>query len=311
MSSTETPSATESPSIEPEVVTPPAEAGDQQPPALVPTSGKAPMVVSERGVQLRSFAELWRFAQMCVQGGAAPKGMKTVGQVAVAIQAGMEAGLSPMHALQAIVVINGNVSWKGQSALGLIRSDPRCKYIRAWSEGKGDDMKGVCVSYRIGDAKEERTEFTVEQAKTAELWKKRGRDGEATPWITYPDRQLMWRAVGFHAKDWWSEVLGGFPIAEEAQDYPDREPARVIASSPPPSTPDPLLLDPAPSAPTPTPTSDPALSEDFVLVPPAAKPPQEVRDCSHPAIPPSRLKPGKTMVCPDCGEELTGDPLNP
>jgi hypothetical protein len=310
MSSTEA-AAPETPAVEPEVVTPPAEASDQQPPALVPASGKAPMVVSDRGVQLRSFAELWRFAQMALQGGAAPKGMKTVGQVAVAIQTGMEAGLTPMHALQAIVVINGNTSWKGQSALGLIRSNPRCKYIRAWSEGKGDDMKGVCVSLRAGAPKEERTEFTVEQAKTAELWKKRGREGEPTPWITYPDRQLMWRAVGFHAKDHWSEVLGGFPIAEEAQDYPDREPVRVVSSSPPPSTPDPLLVDAVVVDVVTAPTGDPALAEDFVLVPPTEKPKAIVKDCPHPAIPPSRLKPGKTMVCVDCGTELTGDPIQP
>jgi hypothetical protein len=241
MSSTEP----EAPAVEPEVVAPPApaEVADQQPPALVPTSGKAPMVVSDRGVQLRSFAELWRFAQMCLQGGAAPKGMKTIGQVAVAIQTGMEAGLTPMHSLQAVVVINGNTSWRGQSAVGLIRADPRCKYIRHWTEGKGEDMKGVCVSRRVGADREEKTEFTVANARTAKLWGRTGRDGDDTPWVTYPDRQLMWRAVGFHGKDHWSDVLGGFPIAEEAQDYPVREDVTVRQTLPPPS-PDPLLAEP-------------------------------------------------------------------
>jgi hypothetical protein len=224
------------------------EAAKAEPPALVATSGKAPMVMSERGVQLRSFAELWRFAQTALAGGVAPKGMTSVGQVALAIQTGMEAGLTPMHALQAIVVINGNTSWRGQSAVGLIRAHPLCKYVRHWSEGKGDEMKGVCVSLRAGASREERTEFTVAQARTAGLWGKVGRKGEPTPWVTYPDRQLMWRAVGFHAKDQWADVLGGFPIDEEAQDYPAREVPGVRESLPPPSSPDPLLAGAAPAA---------------------------------------------------------------
>lgn len=224
------------------------EASKAEPPALVATSGKAPMVMSERGVQLRSFAELWRFAQTALAGGVAPKGMTSVGQVALAIQTGMEAGLTPMHSLQAVVVINGNTSWRGQAAVGLIRADARCKYIRHWSEGKGEEMKGVCVSLRSGASREEKTEFTVAQARTAGLWQKKGRKGEDTPWITYPDRQLMWRAVGFHGKDHWADVLGGFPIAEEAQDYPAREDVHVRASLPPPSSPDPLLAGEAPAA---------------------------------------------------------------
>jgi hypothetical protein len=179
---------------------------------------------------------------MALEGGAAPKGMQKIGQVAVAIQAGMEAGLTPMHALQAIIVINGNTSWRGQSAVGLIRADPRCKYIRHWSESTDGQMKGVCVSLRIGANREERSEFTIEDARTAKLWGKEG------PWTQYPGRQLMWRAVGFHAKDHWSDVLGGFPIAEEAQDYPVREDVNVRASIPPPTSPDPLLAEPTPAA---------------------------------------------------------------
>jgi len=224
------------------------EAAKAEPPALVETKGKSPMVMSDRGVQLRSFAELWRFAQTALAGAVAPKGMTSVGQVALAIQTGMEAGLTPMHSLQSVVVINGNTSWRGQAAVGLIRADPRCKYIRHWSEGTGDAMKGVCVSLRVGATREERTEFGVAAAKTAGLWGKTGRKGEPTPWVTYPDRQLMWRAVGFHAKDHWSEVLGGFPIAEEAQDYPPREDVAVRASLPPPTSPDPLLAEPPPAA---------------------------------------------------------------
>ena len=39
------------------------------------------------------------------------------------------------------------------------------------------------------------------------------------PWVTNPDRMLGWRALGFHLADYWSEVLNGMPIAENAEDY--------------------------------------------------------------------------------------------
>jgi hypothetical protein len=202
---------------------------------------------------------------MVVQSGAVPKGVKNVGQAATAIQAGMEAGLTPMAALQAIVVINGVTSWRGQAALGLIRSKPFCKYIRAWTEGQGKAMKGVCVSQRVGAQREERTEFTIEQAIKAELWGKEG------PWQQYPDRQLMWRAVGFHGKDHWSDVLLNFPIAEEAMDYPAREEAPVRQSLPPPASPDPLLAELVGEAkPEPLPISHPD-----------AEPPDEVLAYQH------------------------------
>jgi hypothetical protein len=241
-------------------------ADQQQPPALVPSSPKAPMVMSDRGIQLRSFAELWRFAQMVVASRAVPKGMN-VGQAATAIQSGMEAGLTPMAALQAIVVINGVSSWRGQAALGLIRSKPFCRYIRAWSEGEGRQMRGVCVSRRAGADREERTDFTVEQAIKAELW---GKDG---PWQQYPDRQLMWRAVGFHGKDHWSDVLLGFPIAEEAMDFVQlRDEPKVRESLPPPSSPDPLLADLQPA---------PAKAEPLPISHPDAEPPDEALAYQH------------------------------
>lgn len=235
-----------------EIIPPPQDAAPTEqtpaaPQALVPSAPRAvatrePMAVGERGIMIRSFEDLQRFAKMALESGAVPKGMETIGQVAVAIQAGMEAGLTPMNALQAIVVINGVTSWRGQSAVGLVRAHPLCLYIRHWTEGEGDEMRGVCVSARRGAGREERSEFTVRQAKKAGLWNKKG------PWTEYADRQVMWRAVGFHCKDHWSDVLGGFPIAEEAMDIPQAavvRPAPALSSPPsaPPLSPDPLLTE--------------------------------------------------------------------
>ena len=83
-------------------------------------------------------------------------------------------------------------------------------------------------------------QFTYKEARRAGLINKAG------PWKEYPQRQFMWRAVGFLAKDKFSDVLGNFPIDEEARDYKPIEkdkpsPITSRPEHPPPSKPDSLL----------------------------------------------------------------------
>lgn len=196
--------------------------------------------IGERGVMLRNLDDLIRFARLAVQSGAAPKSM-TEGAAAMAIQAGLERGLGPLGGLQQAVVINGILSWRGQAAAALIRNSPACKpgTLRFWVEGEGDLRKGVAVAWRVDYAEADRREFAVADARLAGLWGKEG------PWRTYPGRQLMWRALGFLARDVFSDVLGGFPLAEEAQDFEGSPasspmPAARAAMLPPP-VPDPLF----------------------------------------------------------------------
>lgn len=213
-------------------------AADAQPP---PPSKEARMMINvgERGIELRSLDDLLRFAGMAVASGVAPKGMQA-GAAAIAIQAGLERGLGLLGGLQQAVVINGVLSWRGQGAYALIQNSPACKpgTLKAWTEGGGDNMRGVAVAWRTGYAEPSRSEFSVKDAKTAGLW---GKDG---PWKQYPTRQLKWRALGFLARDIFPDVLGGFPLAEEAADYEvNITPAKStpIAELPPPAAPDPLV----------------------------------------------------------------------
>lgn len=214
-----------------------------------PVRGAAALTeVGERGVLLKNLDELIRFARMAVASGLAPKGMNEQA-AALCVQAGMERGMGPLGGLQTLVAINGNLSWRGQAAYALIQNSSACKRgsLRFWGEGEGDNMMGVAVAQRVGYSEPERREFTVEDAKRAKLWQKRGRDGQDTPWVTYPKRMLAWRALGLLARDVFPDVLGGFPLAEEAQDFEERipsgkgeTPATRAAMLPPPAA-DPLL----------------------------------------------------------------------
>jgi hypothetical protein len=69
---------------------------------------------------------------------------------------------------------------------------------------------------------------------------KKSRDGKPGPWCQYPKRMLMWRAIGFHMDDHFSDVMMGFHIAEALDDYPEE---RVVTTMEPLDEPakDPLL----------------------------------------------------------------------
>ncbi len=204
-----------------------------------PKRGAAALVqVGERGVMLRSLDDLLRFARMAVQGGAAPKGMSE-GAAAIAIQAGLERGLGPLGGLQNVVVVNGVASWRGQGAFALIQNSGVCRpgTLRFGTEGEGDQMVGWAQAHRVGYAQPDRKTFSVKDARQARLW------GKAGPWQEYPARMLAWRALGLLARDVFPDVLGGFPLAEEAEDFgASAPPARVErVSLPAPTTPDPLM----------------------------------------------------------------------
>jgi hypothetical protein len=211
---------------------------------------RAMISVEERGLVIRSFEDLQRFAKMVLEANAAPKGIDTIGKVSVAIQMGMERGLPPLGGLRMVYFVNGLPSWRGEAAVALVRQSGLCLSYRAFVDGEGEARRGVCVTHRQGDPNPVRTEFSVKDAMKAGLWKKDG------PWQSYPDRQLKWRAIGFNLKDQFPDVLGGFPIAEEALDIPaakgEAEPDRPALAAPP-SGPDPLLAQlaaaPAPAVP--------------------------------------------------------------
>lgn len=213
---------------------PPPEAGAGKEISIIKTD------IARGGIMLRNLEDLQRFARLAVSGGAAPQGM-TEGQAVIAIQAGLERGLGPLGGLQQAVVINGTLSWRGQAALALIRNSGVCHQgtLKLGCSGEGDNRIGWCAAHRVGYDEPDRREFSVKDAKEARLWTKQG------PWQEHRSRQLMWRAVGFIARDYFSDVLGGFPLAEEAADYKpiaqDKPPITAKAELPPPAAPDPLL----------------------------------------------------------------------
>lgn len=189
--------------------------------AVTTTQGHAP------AIQINSFSELMRFADIAASSGMVPKDY--VGKPAailIAVQMGSELGLAPMQSMQNIAVINGRPSVWGDALLGLVKASPVCDDVLETLEGEGDRMTAICVAKRKGKSPVE-ARFSVQDAKDAALWTKQG------PWKQYPKRMLQMRARGFALRDAFPDVLRGLITAEEAADIPQDDFRKSVSNQGP------------------------------------------------------------------------------
>lgn len=154
-------------------------------------------------------------AVMIAQSGMAPKGMERPETIAVAIIAGMEAGLTPMESVNSIAVINGRPSMWGDAVLGLVMGSGLVEDISEDFRGQGDQLEAVCTVKRKNLGSATVRTFSVQDAQTAGLWGKQG------PWRQYPKRMLQLRARSFALRDAFPDVLHGIHVREEVRDYQD------------------------------------------------------------------------------------------
>ena len=145
------------------------------------------------------------------------------GNVLLAVQMGLELGLSPMQALRTIAVINGRATMWGDGLLAIVQSSANYEWH---DESESSDVAGVCIIKRKGH-EAYRVEFTVEDAKRAELL------GKAGPWTQYQPRMLQLRARGFAIRDKFADALYGLIQAEEALDIVDITPPGQPETQPP------------------------------------------------------------------------------
>lgn len=170
----------------------------------------------------QNYGELERWAGKVASTDFVPKEYRgKPNDVLICAQYAQEIGLGIIEGLRSIAVINGKPSVYGDGLLALCMSSPVCEYVKESPilDGAGNITGYVCEAKRKGhDAKFAR--FTIDEAKKAKLWEKRGSGGQDTPWITYPQRMLQMRARGFALRDAFPDVLKGLITREEAQDYP-------------------------------------------------------------------------------------------
>lgn len=155
--------------------------------------------------------QAFRIAQALAHSGMTPNGFKTPETCFVAIMAGAELGLPPFQSLQSFAIINNRPTLWGDALVAVVRTNGF--KLREWYEGEGDTLTAYCEVVRPDNGDTAEGEFSVDDAKTAGLWKKSG------PWTSNPKRMLKMRARAFAIRDGAADVLRGFQIREEVEDY--------------------------------------------------------------------------------------------
>jgi len=163
----------------------------------------------------RNLSEAMEFAKMISQSNFCPSSMQgKPADILMALQMGAEIGLNPMQAIQNICVINGKPALWGDALLAVAINSPNYVSHEEWVEGSIEEknLTAFCKVIRK-NSPEHISKFSMDDAKTAQLWGKRG------PWSQYPSRMLQMRARAFALRDKFGDALRGMQSAEEVRDY--------------------------------------------------------------------------------------------
>ncbi len=166
-----------------------------------------------------NFEHYFRIANMMSKSDMVPKAYKDKPQdVLIAMEMGVSLGLGPLQAIQNIAVINGKPGLYSDGMLSVCSGRPDFENMK--EEPIMNDA-GKVIGYRCTVMRRNRE--PVVQTFTEDDAKKAGLLGKQGPWSTYPTRMLQMRARGFALRDSFADALGGVKMAEELQDYEEKD----------------------------------------------------------------------------------------
>lgn len=174
---------------------------------------KSIIPLGARGLQLTTFDELFRFSEFVIKAGFTPRGLETKEKVFLALQYGMELGLSPMITLQNSMVVNNRPAIYGELVIGQIQTHPHFEDMRTEYTGEGEDYTCTVTLIRRGVTPSVGT-FSLREAAEADLL---NNPSKKDTWGKYKKRMLFWRAFS-RAKIIFSDVLKGVKLPHEIED---------------------------------------------------------------------------------------------
>lgn len=191
----------------------------------------------------QKLSEFWRIADAFVAAGLVPDGFlvkrndkgievkswengfvdakATTSRLFIAIMKGDEIGLSPVTAVQNIMVVNNRPTLWGDALVGICLKSGKVEYMRDMAEGLwADGTYNHTYEIKRRDQSEPFTRsFSQKDAKDAGLLTKKG------PWTSgYGPRMCFQRARAWALRDAFSDMLMGLGVTEELQDMAPEKP---------------------------------------------------------------------------------------
>lgn len=163
-----------------------------------------------------SFDDQMRMAEVMAKSGLLPKALDTKEKVFIALQWGVELGLTPMAAATNIAVINGKPTLSADIMHAIVRNNP--EYAGAEWKQQDEQAAEVLVKRKNANMTETfRGYYDIEMAKRANLLSKEN-------WRAYPARMLKHRALSFALRDAFPDVLAGLYSPDDLSG--DNQPAQ-------------------------------------------------------------------------------------
>lgn len=192
--------------------------------AIAPVPGEG---LQSTRYEPRNLEDAFRLAQLVIESGIAPSGVRNKEQAFIILATGAELGLTAMQALRTINIIKGKPVMAADLMKALCVRSPQCVFFRRVKmrckqhEGARDiesfncddciardSRLAVYETQRKGSPSPERVEFTIEDAKKADLL-------NGQNWRKYPRAMLKARAKAELARDVYPDLLAGLYTDEE------------------------------------------------------------------------------------------------
>jgi len=167
-----------------------------------------------------NFNDVLQFCTWISQSDIVPQAYKgKPADIFVAMSYGKEIGLPFMTSVQKIAIIGKRPALPSDIMLAMVRAKGLLDEHR---EAKIEDIEktGIawCEMKRKGVKDVMRHTFSVDNAKRAGLWERRGYNNAPTPWVNYPFRMLQLKPRSWCLKDLFGDLFFGMITVEEAQD---------------------------------------------------------------------------------------------
>lgn len=150
-------------------------------------------------------------AQTFLQSGALPSTIDTAPKLMMVLQAGFEADLKPIEAINAFYFVNGRLAMYGDTCISQVK---RAGHKVEWKNCNAETATCKITRGDTGESLE--TTFTMDMAKERGLTQ--GKNGMKMPWKNFPENMLKFKAFHATAKFIVPEALRGIPMKEELED---------------------------------------------------------------------------------------------